>query len=233
MSISPYSLSHEWSLHWTRIPSNIKRSDFVNGESPKERKALEALAAVGLIGGAQLSRLFSLDKKRLKRMVTERKIVRHEIHRNKQIVPIYTLGINGAVIARLNDYYESNYWVEYKTEDVLKRLLFFRIIPYFPETKILPTLDPFNGAILFQGKSIYVYVVRGDVNDLLMYLKWRGKSFGKRLIIITESVRYLQPLIVYLKKCKVRVLEDLDIENSINYDRSLFYYLGKSGEFVR
>ena len=82
MSLSPYSLSHVWSLHWTRIPSNIKRSEFVNGESPKERKALEALAAVGLIGGAQLSRLFSLDKKRLKRMVIEKKIVRHELHRN-------------------------------------------------------------------------------------------------------------------------------------------------------
>ena len=39
MELSPYSLSHDWSLHWTRIPSNIKRSDFVNGESPKERKA--------------------------------------------------------------------------------------------------------------------------------------------------------------------------------------------------
>ena len=51
MSLSPYSLSHDWSLHWTRIPSNIKRSSFGNGESPKERKALEALAAVGLIGG--------------------------------------------------------------------------------------------------------------------------------------------------------------------------------------
>ncbi len=76
----------------------------MNGESPKERKVLEAIAAVGLIGGgAQLSRLFSLDKKRLKRMVIEKKIVRHEIHRNKQVIPVFTLGINGAVIAGLID----------------------------------------------------------------------------------------------------------------------------------
>ena len=71
MTISPYSLSHEWNLHWTRIASNIKRSPYINGESPKEREALEALAAVGIIEGAQLFRLFSLDKKRLKRMVLE------------------------------------------------------------------------------------------------------------------------------------------------------------------
>ena len=50
MSLSPYFLSHAWSLHWIRIPSNIKRSDFVNEESPKERKALEAIAAIGVIG---------------------------------------------------------------------------------------------------------------------------------------------------------------------------------------
>ena len=35
----------------------------------------------------------------------------------------------------------------------------------------------------FNGKPIYVYVVRGDVNDLLMYLKWDGKNFNERLII--------------------------------------------------
>ena len=46
-------------------------------------------------------------------MIIEKKIVRHEIHRNKQVIPIYTLGINGAVVAGLDDCYESNYWVEY------------------------------------------------------------------------------------------------------------------------
>ena len=232
MSLSPYSLSHDWSLHWTRIPSNIKRSSFGNGESQKERKALEALAAVGLIGGVQLSRLFSLDKKRLKRMVTEKKIVRHEIHRNKQVIPIYTLGINGAVVAGLNERYESNYWVEYKTEDVLKRLLFFQLFQHFPESSVLPTQEPFSGAIQFHGKPIYVYVVRGDVNDLLMYLKWSGKHFNERLIIITESIRHLQPLKVTAETLKVRVAVDADLWDDFEELQKHFYFLDKSGEFV-
>ncbi|PIC68941.1 hypothetical protein CSV77_16400 [Sporosarcina sp. P16b] len=232
MSTSPFSLSHEWSLHWTRIPSNIKRSDFVNGESLKERKALEALAAVGVIGGAQLFRLFSLDKKRLKQMAAEKKIVRHEIHREKKIVPIYSLGINGAVIAGLNDCYESNYWIKYKIEDVLKRLLFFQLFQHFPESKVLPTQEPFSGAIQFHGKPIYVYVVRGDVNDLLMYLKWGGKHFNERLIIITESIRHLQLIKVNAKKLKVRVAIDVDLRESIGDLRKLFYFLDESGEFV-
>ncbi|WP_186668774.1 hypothetical protein [Sporosarcina sp. BP05] len=232
MSISPYSLSHEWSLHWTRIPSNIKRSDYINGESPKERKALEALAAVGIIEGAQLFRLFSLDKKRLKRMVMEKKIVWHEIHRNQQVVPIYTIGINGAVIAGLNDCYESNYWVEYKIEDVLKRLLFFQLLKQFPESKVVPAQLPFSGAIQFQGKPIYLYVVRGDVNDLLTYLKWRGKHFKDRVIIITESIRHLLPLRVTAAALKVRVALDLDLRDDIEDLQKHFYFLDESGEFI-
>ena len=233
MSLSPYSLSHDWSIYWTRIPSNIKRSSYVNGESPKERKALEALAAVGLIGGAQLSRLFSLDKKRLKRMVTEKKIVRHEIHRNKQVIPIYTLGINGAVVAGLNDCYESNYWVEYKTEDVLKRLLFFQLLQHFPESKVLPTKEPFSGAIIINEKPIYIYVVRGDVNDLLMYLKWDGKNFNERLILITESLRYLQPLIVNLKKSKTRVITDINLNSRVDVIQSQFYFFDENDKLIR
>ncbi|MCM3638250.1 hypothetical protein M3152_10985 [Sporosarcina luteola] len=233
MEISPYSLSHNWSLLWTRIPSNIKRSPFVNGESPKERKALEALAAVGLIGGTQLTRLFSLDKKRLKRMVAEKKIVRHEIHRNKQVIPIYTLGINGAVVAGLHDCYESNYWVEYKTDDVLKRLLFFQMYKHFPESKVLPTQEPFSGVIQFQGRPIYVYVVRGDLYDLLMYLKWKDKSFNERFIIITESLGQLQPLKLIVEKVKVRVVLDMDLQDDRGNLQMLFYFVDKFGDFNR
>jgi len=232
MSTSPFSLSHEWSLHWTRIPSNIKVSDYVNGESPRERTALEALAAVGVIQGVQLFRLFSLDKKRLKRMVAEKKIVRHEIHRNKQVLHVYTLGINGAVIAGLKDSYESNYWVEYQTEDVLKRLLFFQLFQHFPKAKFLPTQEPFSGVIQFQGKPIYVYVVRGDVNDLLMYLKWNGKNFNERLIIVAESIKHLQPLKVSAATLKIRVALDVDLRDEIKDLQKLFYFLDESGEFI-
>lgn len=232
MLTSPFSLSHEWSLHWTRIPSNIKVSDYVNGESPRERTALEALAAVGVIQGVQLFRLFSLDKKRLKRMVAEKKIVRHEIHRNKQVLHVYTLGINGAVIAGLKDSYESNYWVEYKREDVLKRLLFFQLFQHFPEAKVVPTQVPFSGVIQFQGKPIYVYVVRGDVNDLLLYLKWKGKNFNERLIIIAESIKHLQPLKVSAATLKLRIVLDKDLQDEVKDPQKLFYFLDQSGEFI-
>jgi len=232
MSISPYSLSHEWNLYWTRIPSNIKRSDYINGESPKERAALEALAAVGIIEGAQLFRLFSLDKKRLKRMVVEKKIVRHELIRNKQIISIFTLGINGAVIGGLEDSYDSNYWVEYKIEVVLKRLLFFQLYKHFAKSKILPTSEPFSAAIVFKGKPIYVYVVRGDVSDLLMYLKWKVNHFNERLIIVTESIQHLKPLKVIPRELKLRGIIDLELQDDLLGLEMSFYYIDEDGEFV-
>lgn len=233
MSISPYSLSHEWNLHWTRIPSNVRASDYINGESPKERKALEALAAVGTIEGAQLFRLFSLDKKRLKRMVLEKKIVRHELIRNKQVIPIFTLGINGAVIGGLKDSYDSNYWVEYKIEDVLKRLLFFQLFQHFTGSKAFPTPEPFSGAIGFKGKSIYVYVVRGDVSDLLMYLKWKDKKNNDRFVIVTESIQHLKELKLNAKILKLRVALDKDLLGNIKSHQNLFYFFEESVGYVK
>lgn len=69
MNLSPFSIEHNWKLNWTKVPEYIKPFKYVNNESPKERRALEALACIGVIGGLQLSRLFSLDKKRKKKMV--------------------------------------------------------------------------------------------------------------------------------------------------------------------
>lgn len=57
-------------------------------------------------------------------MVAERKLVRHDIQKNNQLIPVYTLGVNGAAAAGIPSY-EHNYWIKYEVEDVLKSLLFF------------------------------------------------------------------------------------------------------------
>jgi len=194
---------------------------------------LEALAAVGIIEGAQLFRLFSLDKKRLKRMVLEKKIVRHELIRNKQVIPIFTLGINGAVIGGLEDSYESNYWVEYKVEDVLKRLLFFQLFKHFTESKVFPTSEPFSGAIGFKEKLIYVYVVRGDVSDLLMYFKWKGRYFNERFIIVTESLQHLQSAIPSIKDRKLRLIIDTELYKRNTDLQNQFYLISEEDKFIK
>ncbi|MFC2947587.1 hypothetical protein [Virgibacillus sediminis] len=224
---SPFSIKRPWELHWKCLPSNLRKMNYVNGESPKECAALDAIAKVGIIGGRQLSRLFRLPKKRLKRMEREQKIVRHELRVNKQTIPVYTLGQVGAVITEVP--YESNYWVEYRTKDVLKRLMFFELYPYFPESAILSAPGPFTGAIEFQGKLFHIYVSRGDIKDLIMHLKWKGIG-QERLIIVAESLNHLQPLKIYAKEMKLRITTDEDLQAG---EGKLFYLLNQDGEFVK
>src|SRR5699024_6247623 len=228
---SPFSIEHPWTLHWQRLPSNLKTIHYVNDKSSKERAALDALAKVGIIGGKQLFRLFRLQKKRLKQMVREQKIVRHELHVNKQIIPVYTLGQTGAIMTDVP--YEPNYWVIYQTRDVLKRLLFFELYQYFHGSTIMPAPEPFVGAIELNGKPLYIYVSRGDVKDLLIYLKWKGRSFNERLIIITESMKHIEPLKMYAKDMKLRITTDQDLMADKTDIQSMFYFLDKQGECVK
>ncbi len=238
---SPFSLSHAWTLHWDRKPSNLKRIEHFGSKSSKEKQAIDAIGKVGVIGGQQLHQLFGIDKKRLKRMIAEQKVVRHEMRLDGNIIPIFTLGLNGALIAGMEDAYELNYWVRYKTEDVLKRMLFFKLYERFQGREaedgktgpaILPTPNPFIGAIQFRRSFLYVYVVRGEINDFLMHMKWKGESFNERLIIIAEDIRHLKLLKHALLPLKARVVLDSDLLADEAHVQNIFYFL-KDGEFVK
>jgi hypothetical protein len=219
MNPHAFSISHDWSLDWRRIFRH--ESAGIIRATKEETRALKALGAVGVIGSLQLSRFFSANtrktKKRLSRMVNEQKLVRHEIKRNKHKIPIYTLGSKGARVANIADY-EENYWVSYKPEDVLKSLLFFQLYEKFPGAEILPAPKPFVGAISFRDRLFYVYAVRGDLQDLLMYLKW--KPFPERILVITESLNHLDPLNAYAPDLKIRAITDADLKGSF---QDLFY----------
>lgn len=207
--ISPFSYSqHEWKLTWKRIPSNARYDKPVETQSKKEQKALEAIASVGVIGGAQLKRIFNIDKQRLKRMVGRKLIVQHELMRGNTLIPIYTIGKHGA--NKVMPQYEGNYWVKFNTEEVLKRLAFFQLSDLFEKTTILPSPDPFVGTLRMNGNEFYVYVTRGNTEDLMMFLKW--KSFSGRMIIITETLNYLKPVEAFLLGLKVRVLTDRELK---------------------
>jgi len=228
---SPFSIEHKWRLYWKRIPSNAKPLGYISCESPKEQKALLALAKAGVIGGRQLFHLFALDKKRLKKMVREQKIIRHEIRLNTKIIPVYTLGQTGAIITEVSGY-EPNYWVTYKTEDVLKRILFFELYRFFPDKPIIPTPEPFTIAIQFNNQPMYVYVVRGGVQDMLMYLKWQSHTFQGRMIVIAESIQHVQPLLMPARDIKLRITTDEDLLTAEDI-QNMFYYVDNDGNIVK
>lgn len=77
-----------------------------------------------------------------------------------------------------------------------------------------------------------MYVVRGEVNDLLMYLKRNEKHIKERLIIIAESINHLQPLKVVAATLKLRVALDANLRDDIKDLQKLFYFLEESSEFI-
>jgi hypothetical protein len=220
--ISPFSYSqHEWNLTWKRIPSNAKYDRPVETQSKKEKKALEAIASVGVIGGVQLKRLFNIDKQRLKRMVARKLIVQHELSRGNTVIPIYTIGKHGA--NKVMPQYEENYWVKFNIEEVLKSLAFFQLYYLLEKASILPSPEPFIGTLRMNNNDFYVYVTRGNSEDLMMFLKW--KSFSERIIIITETLNYLKPVEAFIQGLKVRVITDQELR-----DKSLKFYRLKEKE---
>lgn len=231
MNRNPFSLQNEWVVHWRRLPSNISERPILGEIAKNEEQALRAIATVGLITSSQLLNLYQLGKNKLNRMIRRQRVVRHQLTlNNKYNISIYTLGINGAKIAEVSDYYEVNYWVRYRIEDVLKRIVFFGLYERFDGVELLPAVEPFIATLMINGKPMYVYVVRGDTNDLLMYLKWN--KFNERMIIVTESLSHLEMLKPFLHDIKLRVILDEDILNP-NINIGDAFYLFKDNEFIK
>lgn len=228
MAISPFSLEHDWAIHWRRIPSNFQEAPILGQIAENEEEAIYAVASVGLITANQLFNLYSLTRKKVTRMVKRHRLVEHKLVMNdKHTISVYSLGINGAKIAGVSGY-ESNYWVKYTIEDVLKRLLFFSFYERFYPNKLSPAIDPFMGAITINQKPMYVYVVRGDLNDIMMFLKWN--PLHERLIIITESLSFLGELKPYLHNIKLRVILDNSVVDK-KQPMNKSFYLFENGEF--
>ena len=233
--ISPFSLEqHTWEPHWTILSSNAKYSNIRQIESEREEKILQAVAAIGLIGRAQLSRIFFPDinkryvQQKLKTMVRTYKLIRHEISKNNNSIPIYSLG--PATAEALGIEYDVNYWLKYETKDVLKRVVFFQLYSSLLnqfDVQIYPAPLPYTGTLLMNNKMYFVYVARGNVNDILNTFKWNEQK--ERVIIITESLNYIQPLNAFANEIRIRVVLDNDLKEP--FDK--MFYKWENGDWEK
>lgn len=211
--ISPFSVQHDWKLNWKIIPSNKKYDRPNENRSEREERALEAIAAVGVIGGLQLKYLFGINKTRLKRMREKNLIVKHSLLREGKEIPIYTIGKFGA--NKIMPEYEENYWLEFDTVQVLKCLSFFQFCCLLEEPIVIPAPSPFTAGVYLKGSNhpFFVYVERNGMKDFMYYLKWK-KQFDERIFLITESLDYLNELAIFMesKPLKLRIILDEQIK---------------------
>jgi hypothetical protein len=221
--ISPFSTTHNWKLQWTILRSDYKPPGI--GElSQKEKEILNTIMSIGVIGGVQLSRYFmGHNKKKAKQMIhsmlRRNLIVQHKFYKDKQLIPIYTVGQHGASLIGHQD--SADEWLRYDEKEVLKRLVFFKLYSLFQylQPKILPAPSPYIGTLQFKDQLLHICVIRDNIHDLLLKLKWG--NLRDKFVIVTESLDMLCPLEPHLSGRAVRVTTDHEIIHSSIAD--MFY----------
>lgn len=216
MFVSPFSTHHDWKVGWKRERGMPRDIDIPRTYYP----VLYAVATIGCAGSVQLKNLFGLyNKKKLKSLAGSYLLLKHELFQGDKRIPVYTLGTNGVREFHL----PHNYWLNWQAEDVLKRLVFFKLYEVFLdyEPDIVPSPEPFVGALQIGHKLYHVFVARDDVYDLLLYMKW-NQNPDQRIIIVTEKLEHLSPLNPFLNDVKIRVTTDEDLLNEESIDQ-MFY----------
>ncbi|WP_139490063.1 hypothetical protein [Brevibacillus dissolubilis] len=220
--LSPFSLQHGWTVQWTyRVPNIVKAHMTL-----REEQVAKSLAKIGIIGGAQLSRLFfNKNKLQMKKMIHKGYVIPHVLRDQHKEIPIYTLS---PVV--LNSY-GGVVWKRFTVEDVLQRMLFFQLYGKFTEKELVmierAESEPYVGIIRRKNMRFYIGVVRGNMEEWERALRWEYES--KRILLIAETLEELAPVQEMIKHRMVRVTTDHDLKMHFNE----MFYQWMDGKWVR
>lgn len=233
LQLSPFSIAYDWKIKWSVVMSAEESNQFALNQLmfyPNKRilNMIHAIHAIGVIGGVQLSRMFLKGKKKqIKKLYSTRIIKKHELFKDKQVIPVYTLGKTS--LEYLNE--EPNTWFQYDAYDVLARMLFFQLYEKFlngmnhANISIEQAPSPFVGRLVINSIPFLILVVRNNESSILKYLEKVAPS--ERIICVCEHLSDLKHLNDQLNHLAVRVTTDLDIKYSpIN---EMFYAWRKNG----
>lgn len=233
LSFSPFSISLDAELQWDTLTyreSPVKQAFLMDSEA--NDRLLNDLSIIGIIGSAQCSRVYyNMDKKKVKKAIELRLIKKHNLVRNKQIIPIYTLGSTGMAMLKLSIDEEANKWKLYKKHDVLQRLAFYQLYGKLkeedPDISLSPMendLAPFLANIERNGKSFAVCVVRGNENEIKNFFRFESDKLPDRILFLVEYISHLKPINDALKPFlnRIRVTTDFDLKEP--FEKMFFAY---------
>jgi hypothetical protein len=224
--ISPFSLRHEWNIQWQE--NDKVHENAMNWNGKEEEQLIPALANVGVLSSLQLKNLFlDGDKRKISKLCTTGKLIRHTLIRNKQEIPVFTLG--PTAIEMLKDRLPFVDWKDFKISDILQRLMFFQLISTFKkenqDIEIIPSVTPFVAAFKRNGKKIHVLIERGNEQEIIRTLKFYKPK--ERFIFIKEHVDHGREINEFIGDCQVRMTTDLDLNKPFGE----MFYLYKGGEW--
>jgi len=183
---SPFSIHHNWTFR----PAD--QTDQEPGNAPirysREAEALKAIGRIGIIGSVQIGRLFGFHRRHIRRMLYDLKLVQHTLIKNKNPIPVFTLGPHGAKLLNLPKP-DARTW---STERILKSLVFFQFCCAMNDKQktfqIHAAPQPFTGKIQIESETRNVLVLRGK--HVVLDESMRHQS---RVIIIAESMDQASP----------------------------------------
>ncbi|CAI8950454.1 putative Tudor domain-containing protein [Brevibacillus sp. IT-7CA2] len=205
--VSPFSISHKW-----RFEISNEEPEPFPYLTENEKRAVDCLKEIGVIGGNQLTRIFFAgDKKKTRKMLQKGIIVQHSLRAKAKDIPFYTL--SPYLIDQVGGIHPSKLSVR----GTLSRMVFFqlyaRMKEIFPVTIKKPDKGP-HVAILERddGTPFHIGVVRGNVEKWEQFLKWEYAN--EKIILVAEQLSFIKPLEGYLQDKMIRVTTDIDLKDT-------------------
>lgn len=189
---SPFSLSFDWTFVPTVLEDPIV-AGYAPVRLPTEGLGLQAIGRIGCIGSVQIARLFHWKRHQIRRMLAEQKLVQHELKKNKNTIPIFTLGPRSIDLFKMDQ--PVNSWRHWSIESVLSKLVFFQFCCALQEKQkgfqILPAAWPFTGKVQMGEHIRYVLVLRGkeDAASLERELRYCSQP----IIVLSENLENVIP----------------------------------------
>ncbi|MGG1880337.1 hypothetical protein ABDI30_22580 [Paenibacillus cisolokensis] len=216
MKTSPFSINHEWTFKPALFPEGL-----VPGYAPlraaTEADGLRSLGLIGCIGSVQMGRLFQWKRHQIRRMLDEKKLIQHLLLKNKNIIPIYTIGPRAAHLLNLE--WSHEFWRTWPIERILSNLVFFQFCCAMRDKQKVFQIHsapfPFTGRVEIGGESRNVLVIRGDTSHLPSMLRHSWHP----IIAIAESLVVVQPINDLLKDAKL--LLDTDLKEDYRFYRQI------------
>lgn len=200
--LSPFSIHYNWTFR----PAS--QTDQEPGNAPirylREAEALKAIGRIGIIGSVQIGRLFGFQRRHIRRMLHDKKLVQHTLIKNKNPIPVFTLGPRAAKLLNMPEP-DTRTW---STERILKSLVFFQFCCALNDKQkafqIHASPHPFTGKIQIENETRSVLVLRGKNDGLDDFLRHQS-----RVIIIAESLEQAQPFGELISGAVLLLDEDL------------------------
>ncbi|NHN34868.1 hypothetical protein [Paenibacillus agricola] len=241
MPISPFSTeNYKWETQYKVIESSEIASSLKVKFSKKELEVLKPLRDMRFIGSAQYRKIFLKgDKGMINQLIRDKKVLEHPIIQigkaesggaARQTWYFYTLGLSSLKYFDMVD--EVNYWMDYKTAEVLQRFAFFKLFSKFISNKpaIYCSGQPFVGTIEM-AEPIDILVVKENTREIQQEWRFRKPNQQRRIIVLTENINWLKPIEELLVDFKVRVVLESELNSPLS---ELFYkWNEKSMEWVK